>query len=85
MVQWTAQEFEVRADRLVPAGVDGEALQLDPPLRFRIRPGALRVRIAPGHPGTSPSAIQPDKPWGLLLALAQIAFGSAHAGQRQDW
>ena len=26
-------------------GIDGEALALDPPLEFRILPGALRVRI----------------------------------------
>jgi hypothetical protein len=32
------------------------------------------VRIAPGHPGVSPSALQPDEPWGLLRALAHVAF-----------
>jgi hypothetical protein len=57
----------------VPAGIDGEAAQLEPPLNFRIRSGALRVRIAPDHPGASPSAAQPDKPWALLQALAHIA------------
>ena len=31
------------------AGIDGEALELDPPLRFRTKPQALRVRIAPQH------------------------------------
>ena len=58
--QWTAPTFEVGSDAPVPAGVDGEALLLDPPLRFTIRPGALRVRIAPQHPGASPSAAAPD-------------------------
>jgi diacylglycerol kinase family enzyme len=72
--QWTAPTFHMHADQRVPAGIDGEAIHLDPPLRFSIRPDALRVRIAPGHPGASPSALQPDKPWGLLHALAQIAF-----------
>jgi diacylglycerol kinase family enzyme len=61
--QWTATSFEVGSDRPVPAGVDGEALMLEPPLRFTIRPKALRVRIAPQHPGASPSAAAPD---GLL-------------------
>jgi diacylglycerol kinase family enzyme len=58
--QWTASAFEVGSDAPVPAGIDGEALMLDPPLRFTIRPGALRVRIAPQHPGASPSAAAPD-------------------------
>ena len=58
--QWQAPTFEVGSDGPVPAGVDGEALVLDPPLRFSIRPGALRVRIAPQHPGASPSAAAPN-------------------------
>ncbi len=47
--QWSAPIFEIGSDRPVPAGIDGEATVLDPPLRFRTRAGALRVRIAPGH------------------------------------
>ena len=43
--------LRVEADHPVPAGIDGEALVLDPPLRFRIRPGVLRVRIAHTAPG----------------------------------
>jgi len=58
--QWQAPTFEVGSDGPVPAGVDGEALVLDPPLRFSIRPEALRVRIAPQHPGASPSAAAPN-------------------------
>lgn len=74
MQQWTAPEFEVAADGPVAAGVDGEALHIDPPLRFRIRPGALRVRIAPHHPAASPSALEPETPWGMIAALAQVAL-----------
>ena len=33
---------------------------LDAPLRFRILPGVLRVRIARAHPGASPSAAMPE-------------------------
>jgi diacylglycerol kinase family enzyme len=73
MQQWTATTLEMQAEKPVPAGIDGEAIQLDPPLRFRICPGALRVRIAPTHPGASPSALVPDKPWGLLQALTRVA------------
>ena len=52
--QWSAASFEVRSESPVAAGIDGEALKLDPPLRFRTRPQALRVRIAPQHPGAPP-------------------------------
>jgi hypothetical protein len=33
----------------VHAGIDGEAVELRPPLEFVIRPRALRVRIARRH------------------------------------
>ena len=54
---WNAPRLEVSAPAPVHAGVDGEAVDLDPPLRFAIRPTALRVRISPRHPGASPSAL----------------------------
>jgi diacylglycerol kinase family enzyme len=53
---WSAPRLEVSAPGLAHAGVDGEAVELSPPLRFAIRPAALRVRISPRHPGASPSA-----------------------------
>ena len=61
--EWSTPEFEVDADGPIAAGIDGEALTLDPPLRFRIRPGVLRVRIARAHPGASPSAAIPEGSW----------------------
>jgi diacylglycerol kinase family enzyme len=42
---WTPSEFEVRSAGPVEIGIDGEALTLQPPLRFEIRPGALTVRL----------------------------------------
>ena len=53
---WSAPHLEVSAPEAVHAGVDGEAVDLSPPLRFAIRPAALRVRISSRHPGASPSA-----------------------------
>ncbi len=53
---WTAPSLEMNAPAPVHAGVDGEAVDLSPPLRFAIRPASLRVRISPRHPGASPSA-----------------------------
>ena len=75
--EWSTPEFEVDADGPVAAGIDGEALRLDPPLRFRIRPGVLRVRIARAHPGASPSAAIPEGFWETVRALARIAAGRA--------
>jgi diacylglycerol kinase family enzyme len=71
--QWSTPSFEVSSDGPVAAGIDGEALKLDPPLRFRTKPQALRVRIAPQHPGASPSANLPEDPWDAIRALARVA------------
>jgi diacylglycerol kinase family enzyme len=76
---WTAPEFIIEADHPVPAGVDGEALTLDPPLRFTTHPGALRVRLAPHHPGRSPSTEMPTSSLDAVAALGRAAFGRAHA------
>ena len=40
----------------VEVGVDGEALTLQPPLRFVTRPGALTIRLPRSAPGRSPAA-----------------------------
>jgi len=53
---WSAPRLEVSAPDPVHAGVDGEAVQLSPPLWFAIRPAALQVRISSRHPGASPAA-----------------------------
>jgi diacylglycerol kinase family enzyme len=74
--EWSAATFEVDAEAPLPAGIDGEALVLDAPLRFGIRPGALTVRIAHKHPGASPSAMAPDGIRAGLIELVRIALGS---------
>ena len=88
--EWSAPDFEVDADGPVPAGVDGEALVLEPPLRFRIRPGVLRVRIARRHPGASPSAMAPEGVRAGLVDLVRIARGrpnqpSKSTTRRPEW
>ena len=52
---WSATHLAVDATAPVHAGVDGEAVELDPPLSLVIRPGTQRVRISSRHPGVSPS------------------------------
>ena len=75
MQQWASPRFDVQSTGPVPAGIDGEAAKLDPPLRFRMRPGALRVRIARQHPGASPSVGIPDGVWQGILELGRVAAG----------
>lgn len=67
-------ELEVDADGPIPLGVDGESLTLEPPLRFRIRPKSLRVRISHRHPGASPSADVPRGALSAARALFRIAL-----------
>jgi diacylglycerol kinase family enzyme len=55
LLSWSAPELEVRSGAPVEIGLDGEALMLDPPLRFASMPGALRVRL-PRRAGLSPAA-----------------------------
>jgi len=74
-LRWSVPAFEVRSDGPVPAGLDGEAVVLEAPVRFTSRPGALTVRIAPGHPGASPSADLPDSPADALRRLVALAGG----------
>jgi diacylglycerol kinase family enzyme len=75
--EWTAPAFEIRSDGPVAAGIDGEAVRLEPPLRFHTRPHALRVRIAPQHPGASPSATLPE---GLADAVRTLVGVAVHGG-----
>jgi diacylglycerol kinase family enzyme len=74
-MEWTDTSFELRSGQPVEVGVDGEALLLDPPIRFRIVPGALRVRIPLHAPGYSPAAAAPTPGWSTVTALLQTAAG----------
>jgi diacylglycerol kinase family enzyme len=78
--QWSAPSFEIEGDGPVAVAIDGEAARLDPPLRFRSRPSALRVRIAQSHPGASPSVSLPENSWGMVRSLATVAAGRPPIG-----
>jgi diacylglycerol kinase family enzyme len=52
----------------IPAGVDGESVQLTTPVRCRVRPGALRVRVPRDRPGVPPAG-----PTLQLRALVRLA------------
>lgn len=78
--EWTADEFEVESSREVAAGIDGEAVTLDPPLRFRVSSGALRIRLPP-QAGLSPAALAPRL--SRVGELWQIAAGRSRGKARE--
>ena len=49
---WSATSLEVHAPGPVHTGIDGEAVDLSPPLEFEVVPAALRVRISARHSGS---------------------------------
>ena len=43
--QWSASDLVIDSGDVIEAGVDGEAVRLHPPVRLRVVPGAVRVRV----------------------------------------
>jgi diacylglycerol kinase family enzyme len=74
-LEWAAPEFEVASGAPVAAGIDGEAVVLEPPLRFTIVPRALTVLLPPDLAGRSPAALQPGLTSSAARDLWQIAAG----------
>jgi diacylglycerol kinase family enzyme len=74
LLAWSEPGFEVRSSRPVPVGLDGEALVLEPPLRFRSMPGALCVRL-PRRAGLAPAARAVALTTENLGALVHVASG----------
>jgi diacylglycerol kinase family enzyme len=56
LVAWASPTFEVSSGAPIDVGLDGETLEMDPPLSFSIRPDPLRVRLPPHAIGYSPAA-----------------------------
>jgi diacylglycerol kinase family enzyme len=78
---WSGGEFVIDSGAAVAVGLDGEAMDMEPPLRFSICPHALRVRLAPDAIGFSPGArtssardFLPNL-WGVALGRPVAAGG----------
>ena len=71
--EWSADSFQVDSGSPVAAGIDGESVVLDPPLRFTISPSALRVLLPPSAVGLSPAAVRPSLSGSTLRELWGIA------------
>ena len=50
VLEWAAPSFRVDADSAIVAGIDGEAVTLEPPLVIATMPRALRVWLPPSRP-----------------------------------
>jgi len=72
-LSWETRVFEVTSDSPIAVGLDGEALEMDPPLVFRSRPGVLRLRLPLQAIGYSPAA----RATGVkgLLGLWRVVLG----------
>ena len=79
--QWSAPSFEVRSDGPVAAGIDGEALKLDPPLALSHQATGPARADRSATSGRLPSATMPESPWDAIRAVAHIAMhGSSYTG-----
>ncbi|MFD6971337.1 diacylglycerol/lipid kinase family protein [Streptomyces sp. NPDC059979] len=75
----TAREVVVDADApVIPVGVDGEALTLPTPVRCRLAPGALRVRVPRDRPGVP--NVAPPMDWRRVRTVA-LTMGRVAAGR----
>jgi diacylglycerol kinase family enzyme len=74
--QWTAASLRVDAAVAeLPAGIDGEAVTLAPPLEFRVLPLALRVLVPPAlRPRAARVAL---RSWTTVRRLWAVATGRA--------
>ncbi|MFI6655290.1 diacylglycerol/lipid kinase family protein [Streptomyces sp. NPDC050523] len=81
LAQLAAREVVVDADAdTIPVGVDGEALTLPTPVRCRIRPHALRMRVPRDRPGVPLG--RPAMDWRRVrrLALTPARKAARHDG-----
>jgi diacylglycerol kinase family enzyme len=77
--QWTTTALRVDAALArLPAGIDGEAVALAPPLEFRVLPLALRVLLPPApRPRAARVRLQS---WATVRRLWSVAGGRGTAG-----
>jgi len=72
---WTTRRLVIEGPPASRVAIDGEARTWDPPLRFAIRPKALRVRIARRESGTSPAFLRAPVATSTAVGLARVARG----------
>jgi len=73
---WSAPSFDVTSASSIAAGIDGEAVDLEPPLHFVSRLHALRVRLPRSAIGYSPAA-RTERVARAIPDLWRVAAGRA--------
>jgi len=73
--EWSDPTLVIRSSRPVKAGIDGEAVTLESPVRFESRPGVLRVRLAQRQAGVSPAAITRGVQHAGIRGIWRVALG----------
>ncbi len=73
--QWQAPTFRVDSGAEVASGIDGEYVDLTPPIEFRIRHLALRVRMPRDVAGVSPGAKRAPLTLRTIRRLWRVAAG----------
>jgi diacylglycerol kinase family enzyme len=77
--EWVVPEFEVDSrQELLDIGIDGEAVRLPAPLRFRSLPAALRVRLPLHAPGAAIALTTVERPSFRNVVLAQFRMLKAN-------
>ncbi len=80
-LEWSSQAFEVHSANTVQIGIDGETVEMDAPVLFQSRPGALRVRLPAQAVGISPAARAVR-----ILALSTVAdLAHVASGSKMDY
>jgi diacylglycerol kinase family enzyme len=75
VLSWQQARFVVGSSGKVASGIDGEFVELDPPVRFDVQPLALRVRMSRSAAGISPAAKRPSLTVRTLRRLVAVARG----------
>jgi diacylglycerol kinase family enzyme len=75
VISWQVARFVVESDVVVLSGIDGEFVELAPPVRFDVEPMALRVRMSRDALGVSPAAKRPSLTARTLRRLVAVARG----------
>ena len=73
--QWTTPTLEVDGPPQLAAAADGESYTWKSPLRFTIKPRALRVRIGRDQPGASPALLHTPLTMSTIVGLARVVAG----------
>lgn len=78
MRTWAASTFQVDSDSEVAVGLDGEALQLSPPLTFHCEAATVSVRLPLSASGESPAAQNHGYRWTAEELLRRAFTPSAN-------